>query len=80
MRKLSVFAVIETVLWSGAVVIDISGLASLYTLPVMGAVFGVSVLLLLVLLLPSLKAWLDPTQRIIRRGHSRAVMHGLRHE
>ena len=72
MRKFTVLAIVEVVLWAGVVVMDISGLASLYNLPVMGSILGLSLLLLLSLLLPDLKAWLDPNKRIIRQGRSRA--------
>ena len=72
MRKLLIFVNIEVVLWAGVVVIDMSGLASLYNFPVVGSILGLSFLLLLALVLPDIRAWLDPNKRIIRQGKERA--------
>ena len=71
MRKLWVIVIIEIVLWAGAAAMNLVGLASLYNLPVTGAILGVSLLLLLILLLPEVKAWMDPAARIYRRGKAR---------
>ena len=71
MRRFGVFLLVEVVLWAVVVVADMLSLTSLYTLPVMSSVLGVSLVLLIALLWPNIRAFFDPAERVIRQSAAR---------
>ena len=71
MPKVVILLAGEGLLWGAAVMLDLLGVMRLVSVPVVGTLIGLSIVVLIVAAWPGIRASLDPDERLIQQDEER---------